>query len=140
VEGQNFEVFTDETRKKQDELIIAEMTDAMKTMIDPARVRAMGERLQAIKNGETAENPIAAVELTVKELDLRETEKDSILETFLRDGDYSQWGMAAAVTELANEDSTSYDRACELEDIGGKILAMNLRQWGTIAHAEKIAA
>lgn len=140
VEGQDFEIFTDETRRMQDELIVAEARDAMTTMIDPERVRAMGERLVAIKAGEKAGSPIAAVEVTVKELDIRESEKDSILETFLRDGDYSQWGMAAAVTEVANSDDVTYDRACELENIGGQLIAMDLNRWTKIATAEKVAA
>lgn len=140
IEGQDFEIFTDETRRLQDQTIIAEVTDAMKTMVDPVRVRAMGERLQAIKSGEQAVNPVAAVEVAVQELDVRDTEKDSILTTFLRDGDYSQWGLTSAVTEIANQEDTSYERACELEQIGAQLIQMNQARWNKIATAEKVAA
>ena len=45
-----------------------------------------------------------------------------------------------AVTELANSDDVSYERACELENIGAQILQFNQAQWHKIATAEKVAA
>jgi len=140
IEGQDFEVFTDETKKKQDEVIIAEVNDAMQTMVNPDRVRAMGERLRAIKNGEQVQDAFAAVDALAKEVDLRESEKESILTNFLKDGDFSQWGMTNAVTELANEDDVSYERATELETVGAQIIQMNAQRWLKVATAEKVAA
>ncbi len=136
IEGVDFEVFTDETKRKQDEVIMAEVADALAAMVDPERVRAMGERLHAIKDGEKAGKPVAAVEAIAEVVELTENEQASVLETFLKDGDYSQWGMVSAVTEVAN--TGDYARACELETIGAKIIDLDLNQWAKIARAEPV--
>ncbi len=141
VEGAGFEVFSDETKRKQDELIIAQLNDAFGTMVDPARVQAMGDRLRAIKNGETVDDAFAAVDQLAVELnDLRESDKQGILESFLKDGDYSQWGMVNAVTEQANREETTYKRACELEELGATLIHFSAQRWNKIATAEKVAA
>ncbi len=140
IEGDCFEVFSDETKRKQDELIIAEVHDTLHTMIDPQRVQAMGQRLRAIQSGDKVQDSFAAVDALAKEVDLREGEKQGVLESFLRDSDFSQWGMVNAVTEQANKESVSYERACELEQIGAQIVQLNPTQWKRIAEAEKLAA
>lgn len=138
--SEDFEVFSDATKRKQDELIIAEVSDALGTMVDPARVLAMGDRLRAIKAGEKVGDAFAAVDKLAVELDLRESEKSGILESFIRDGDYSQWGMVNAVTEQANKDEVSYDRACELEELGAEIIKFSAQRWQKVAEAQKVAA
>lgn len=140
VEGQDFEVFSDETKRKQDELIISEMNDALSTMVDPVRVKAMGDRLRAIKQGETVQDTFAAVDQLAVELEVREGEKQGILESFLADGDFSQWGMVNAITEQANREETTYERACELEELGGSLIQFTAQRWNKIATAEKVAA
>jgi hypothetical protein len=139
-EGQNFEVFSDDTRRKQDELIIAEVTDALKTMVNPERVRAMGERLRSLKTGLQVEDPFAAVDVLAKELDIREGEKKGILTSLLRDSDFTQWGLINAVTEQANAEDISYERACEFEQLGAQIASFSSQRWQKIATAEKVAA
>lgn len=140
VEGQDFEVFSDETKRKQDEVIIAELTDALGTMTNPDRVRAMGERLRALKSGETVQDAFAAVDALAKEVDIREGEKQGILSSLLRDQDFTQWGVLNAVTEQANSDEVSYERACEIEQLGNQIAKLNTQRWHRIATAEKVAA
>ena len=61
-------------------------------------------------------------------------EKDNILESLIKGQDYSRWGLLNAVTAQANE-VKSYDRAIELEEMGGKILGMNQSTWRDIAEA-----
>lgn len=136
----NFEVFSDDTRRKQDELIIAELSDGMGTMINPERVQAMGNRLREIKSGVEAIDPVSAVDAVVEKLDLKEAERNSVLESFIRDRDYSQWGMVNAVTERANSEDVSYERACELEEIGSKLIQLPAAQWNRIAQTVSVAA
>jgi hypothetical protein len=47
--------------------------------------------------------------------------------------------MVSAVTEQANKDEVTYERACELENIGAQLLQFNIKQWGKVAQAEKVA-
>lgn len=141
VSDAGLEVFSDATKKQEDELIVAQLTDAVKTISSPEAVAKLADTLRAAAATEFTKNPVQAVELAVKELPIREVEKDSILQTFLRDQDFSKFGLASAVTEVANNaEIASYDRANELEDLGGQILQLNAVQWNRYVNAEKIAA
>jgi hypothetical protein len=130
-----FEVFSDETKRKQNELIIAEVADAMKALTNVENVQMMGDALRATKEGAQVENAFAAVDQLAKEVDIRDGEKESVISNFLQDGDFSKWGMINAVTKVANTDAVDYDRACELENIGGQLIDMQMSQWNRIAVA-----
>ena len=135
IEGECFEVLSDATRALEDKAVISAVNDGLHALSDPSRVAAKADKLRATSESEAAQFPIAAVDLAVKELDLRESERDGILETFLRDNDHTQFGLASAVTEQANSTEVPYARACELEDIGGQILQLSMQRWTQIAHA-----
>lgn len=136
IEGVDYEVLSDESRALEDRTIISQVSDVMRAMGSKEFSDKLGDKLRAAAHTERVERPTAAVDLAVKELDLKESERDSILETFIADRDYTQWGLASAVTAQANDEQISYERACELEDIGGKILSMQLQQWSKFVHAE----
>lgn len=134
------EVFSDDTQRKADELIIAEVSDAFRVVSDPARVEQMASKLRALKAGEQVGDAFAAVDALAQELDIRESEKQGILGSFLRDGDMTRWGLLNAVTEQANSDDISYDRAQEIEEVGAQIINLTPASWLKIATAEKVAA
>ena len=138
IEGVDFEVMSDKSKELEDATIISQVSDVMGALAKPEFAQAMGDKLRAATQTADVKEPVAAVELAVKELDLREGESDSILETFIKDGDYSKWGLASAVTSVANSDDTTYERACELEDVGAKVLELNLHQWTRFVEAEKV--
>ncbi len=112
----------------------------MEAMSKPEFAQSMVDRLRTVTQTGDVESPVGAVDLAVKELDLREDEKESILTTFIEDRDYSQWGLASAVTAVANQEATSYERSCELENVGAQIIDLNQVQWNRFIKAEKIAA
>jgi hypothetical protein len=132
----DFEVFSDETKRKQNELIIAEIVDSMKALTDPANVQKMGDKLRSLKDSIVVENAFQAVDQLAKEVDIRDGEKEDIISNLLSDGDFTQWGMLNAVTKVANDDAVDYERACELENIGAQIIDMQYQQWKRIALAE----
>lgn len=137
-----FEVFSDETKRKQNELIIAEVTDAMKALTNPENVQKMGDALRATKAGPQVapNNTFAAVDQLAKEVDIRDGEKESVIANFLQDGDFSRWGMINAVTKIANTDAVDYERACELEKVGSNLIDFNQAQWDRIVNAVPVAA
>ena len=135
-----FEVFSDETKRKQNELIIAEVTDAMKALTNEENVVKMGDALRATKEGTQVDDAFAAVNQLAKEVDIRDGEKEDIIGNLLMDGDFSRWGMLNAVTKIANAEEVEYERACELENIGSQLIDMQLAQWNRIATAERVAA
>lgn len=136
IEGVDYEVLSDRSRKLEDDTIISQVSDVMRAMATPEFANQLGNKLRRASSTEPVERPVAAVDLAVKNLDLQESERESILEAFIGDRDYTQWGLASAVTRQANDGQISYERACELEDIGGQILSMELNQWNRYVHAE----
>lgn len=140
IEGVDFEVLSDQSRELEDKAIISQVSDVMTALANPEFAQKMVTRLRATTETGDVQSPIGAVDLAVKELDLREDEKETILTTFIEDRDYSQWGLASAITSVANKETTSYERACELENVGSNVIDLNQLQWNRFVQAEKIAA
>ncbi|MCP4144862.1 MAG: DUF932 domain-containing protein [bacterium] len=137
IEGVDYSIMSDETRAAEDKALVSQTADVMRALASPELAQKMGDKLRATKDTTLVVNPVDAIEVLAKDVGLRQDEKDSVLESFIKDRDYSLWGAVNAVTEQANNSETcSYDRATELEEIGGKMLSMGGRQWDKIALAE----
>lgn len=136
IEGVDYEVLSDKSRELEDQVIISQVTDVMRSMANPEFAQKMGDKLRAAAATEDVKRPMAAVDVAIKELPLQETDRESILTTFLQDGDFSKWGLASAVTSVANRDDISMERAHEIEDVGAQILEMGLRDWSRYVNAE----
>ena len=139
IEGVDFEVLSDESRELEDKAIISQVSDVMKALAKPEFAQKMVDRLRATTETGDVQSPVNAVDMAVKELDLRDDEKESILTTFIEDRDYSQWGLASAITQVANKEAVTYERACELENVGANVIDLNQIQWNRYIQAEKVA-
>lgn len=136
IEGNNFEIMSDRSKKLEDEAIMSQLTDVMSAIGDPEFSRQMGDKLRSINTGEPIQNPVPAIELLAKEVGLTQKEQDKALENLIADQNYTQWGAVNAVTKIANSESVDYDRACELEEIGAKLIDITNAQWRRFARAE----
>ena len=132
-------LLSEATMRKEDELIISAARDVLTNLASPAFTQKMGDRLRRLRETNNVKDPHAAVEAVTKELRMTETESRGVLESFIRDRDYSQWGMLNAITEQANTEE-SYVRASHIEELGNKIINLPANRWNTIANMEKIAA
>jgi len=134
------DILSDDTKRKEDEANIAVIGDIMKAMANPVVVNQLGSKLRELKTGEQIKNPVQAVQVAVKELKLQESESELVLQNLISDGDFSRYGLLNAITEVANRDNVSQDRAFELEEIGSSLMTIQLRDWQKIANAERVAA
>ena len=83
----------------------------------------------------TAEHaPEDAIESVGKKFSLSESEVKQAKRSLLEDGDYSRWGFANAITNIAHK-SEDYDRATDLQELGGNIINLNPREWKRVALA-----
>ena len=132
----DFQVFSDETQELNKKAIIASISDMFKAIASPVFAQQMGDKLRAAANTDVVKQPVAAVEKIVNDFELRENERTSVLETFLRDGDFSKWGMASAVTEVANNVKIcDGERINDIENIGGRILELSTKAWSRVVEA-----
>jgi hypothetical protein len=66
-----------------------------------------------------------------KRLELTENEVAQVRENFLSDESFDRWGLANAITKVANTHD-SYDRALELQSIGGNVMTLGLRAFNDL--------
>lgn len=132
-------LLSEQTARKEDELIISAARDVLAHLASPDFAAEVQARLNAVGNSQPVKDAQAAVEAMCKELTLTEKETRGALEAFIRDQDYTQWGMVNAVTEQANV-TEDYNRATFLEEAGNKIINLPANRWKVIATVDRIAA
>ena len=127
-------IYQQDTIEAATQLALLQIRDAVTTFADPKWFDGFVETLRKATETPLVERPVKAVEVLAKTVGFTQEEGESILERLIREGDYSKYGMLNAVTNLAN-DTDSYDRASELEFIGGQILDLSPTQWERVAVA-----
>lgn len=126
-------VYRDETIAADDRALMMKLQDVVRAASGDA-FRAVVERMREATEGPVVQSPVKAVEVLGRTVGLRGAEKDSVLERLIRGQDYSRYGVMNAVTNLAN-DAPDYDRATELEALGGRVLTLGADQWRQVAEA-----
>lgn len=122
--GARMEEFTtiewsEETKEKNMELIIAQVKDAVKTFTSP---EFLGKAVSLFEEaaGIQLTKPQETIELVSKEMVFSEKEKDSILNYFIRGGDNTMFGINQAMTYYAQKDADP-DRQYELEVLATEV-------------------
>jgi hypothetical protein len=127
--------YKDDTLIADDRAFALKMRDIVRGAADEVQFQAQVEKLRA-----TTERKIESVDLTPavevvkKKYNLTENERGGILGYLQRGGDFDQYGMVNAVTRFS-QDVDDYDRASELERIGGKLIEASGREWAEIGRA-----
>lgn len=140
IEGEGFEIMSDQSKKLDDEAILSQVNDVMHAIATPEFVDKMGNKLRALKEGEVIKHPVPAIELLAKDYGFTQAESDQVLQNLIEDRDYSRWGMVNAVTKVANTEIVDYDRASDLEVVGSKLIDITNAQWQRFVQAEPVAA
>lgn len=123
---------SDETQRLADEAFVSSLKDIVRLGGDPDVFADICDKLMEAAEQKIEGNVESAIERVTERFSLSETEGASVLENLIRDGDYTKWGVANAVTRTA-EDVPSYDRATELERLGGNIIELSERNWMALA-------
>jgi hypothetical protein len=140
--GDAYELYTNETLALDDAAFYGKVVDTVKATLTSGdkfqkiverMLEAAGEKLEKKADIE------AAVTVLAQKVKLNEGERGSVLKHFIEGGDLSRWGMVNAVTRAA-EDAPTYDRATEMEKLGGQVLALPTPEWRQIASAVKAKA
>lgn len=133
-EDNTYQVFRDETLMADDRAFFMACADVVRAAVDEVRFRELVDAMQAAAQDVEVQSVVPAVQRLASTENLNDGERDSVLTHLAAGGDLSRWGLLSAVTRAA-EDVDSYDRATELEELGGKLLAYSEREWHSIATA-----
>lgn len=128
------EVWRNDTMAADDRAILLKVRDVVAAALDEADFARTLDKLRAAAEDRVEGNPVKAVETLGKTVGISEGEQAGVLRHLIEGGDLSRWGMANAVTRLAN-DVADYDRATELEMTGGKVINLAPAEWAAIREA-----
>ena len=116
-----YELYSDETLQADDKAYFMKVQDIVSAAVDETKFLLTVDKMRQAKNIKTGDNPVETVEILGDKYLLNKNERASVLRHFIMDRDFSQFGLVNAVTRTS-QDVEDYNRATELERIGGTIL------------------
>jgi len=131
----NSELFlTDATKSLEDKAVLSRVRDVIKACMSLDLLnKEVAEMEAAIQQKITGDVP-KAIEVMGDTLQLTQPERSGVLRHLIESGDLSRYSLMNAVTRYAS-DVPDYDRATELEALGGRILDLNKQEWTRVAEA-----
>ena len=121
-----YELYSDETLKANDKAYFMKVQDIVSAAVDETKFLLTVDKMRQAKTISTGDNPVEAVEVLGDKYLLNKNERASVLRHFIMDNDFSQFGLVNAVTR-ASQDVEDYNRATELERIGGTVLEDSIK-------------
>ena len=118
-----YELYSDETLQADDKAFFMKVQDTVKVAADKSKFMLTVGKMRESLGIRLEGNPVEEVELLADRFQLTQNERGDILRQLFMGGDNSRYGLLNAVT-AASQLSASYERATELERIGGEILSL----------------
>ncbi len=122
------EFFRDETRKQDDKAFWLKVRDIVNATLTQELFDRMVAKFESAAEASIDSDPVEVVEMTARRYGFNESERVTVLQHLIRDGDLSLYGLSGAITRTA-QDVDSYDRATELERVGGAIVELSRHDW-----------
>ena len=120
-----YELYSDETLAADDKAYFLKVQDIVSAAVDEARFHLTVDRMRASMDIPTGEDPMKTVEVLGDKYVLNKLERATILRHFIMGNDFSAFGLVNAVTR-GSQDVADYNRATELERMGGMLLEESL--------------
>ena len=118
-----YAIYSDETLAQDDKAFFMKVQDTVRCAVDEAKFMLTVDKMRAAMNIPLEHDPVQSVELLADKFMLNQNERGDVLRQLFMGRNNSQYGLVNAVT-AASQITESYERATELERIGGEILAM----------------
>lgn len=128
------ELLTDETQAAKDHAFWLESRDVIKGALDRALFNQIVDTMRASTERPITGDPVAAVRELANKFRLNESEAGGITKELFKNEEPTQFGLLNAVTRYSQQ-VEDYDRATDLERIGGEIITLEPGEWRTIAEA-----
>ena len=118
-----YELYSEETLAQDDKVFFMKVQDVVRVAVDEAKFQLTVDKLREATQIPLKYDPVKSVELLADKFQLTESERGDILRQLFMGGDNSRYGLVNAVT-AASKIAKSYERATDLERIGGEILSL----------------
>lgn len=133
-EAETYAVLTDEAREADDKAFMLKLRDSITAAVNETTFHAIIAQLGETASTKPMPKPMEGVQKLAKQYSLAEAETESVLHHLIQGANLTQYGLLNAVTRAA-QDVESYDRATELEEIGGDILTLSKTDWRNLVGA-----
>ena len=126
--------YSDATLAAADRAFWMQVQDTMRAAIQGDFFAPAVSQLRTAAAEKITGDPVKVVELAAQTFRLSDTERGSVLQHLISDGDLSRYGLLNAITRTGQE-VKSYDRAVELETTGSAVLHLTPSAWQRMAEA-----
>ena len=126
-------LFKDDTLQADDRAFFLKVRDVVQAAVSEATFIQVAQRMQKTM-GIALTAPIKAVEALGTRFLLNEEERNGVLQHLIEGGDLSGYGLVNAVTHFSHE-VKDYDRASDMEVIGGRLVDLPVHAWKELALA-----
>ena len=126
------------TKKERMKVFFMEMADIIRGTLTETMLTRISEPLVASMGRPITGHVDAVVDHLGKRMDLGGDEQQEIMRYLIDGGDLSQWGLSNAITRYS-QDVDSYDRASELEKLGGDVITLSPSDWHVISSSTRPA-
>ena len=132
VEG---DIYSDRTRRLDDETVLSAARDLIEAAVNETRFNAIVARMRESVSTTPSVDPVSTVETLAKTHDLSEEEQGRVLSAFVTDAPRNGLGLYGAVNAVtrASQEVEDYERATELEKLGGVLLDTPNSEWLKLA-------
>ncbi len=135
VSDEVYAVLTDKTKRLTDAALWSQVQDLVKAALDVKLFDQQVEKLQ-LAAGQKVESTsvVEVIEKVGRKFNLLEGERKSVLAELIQSGNLTRYGVHAAITRVS-ADVADYDRASELEKVGGEVIELAPSEWKVLAEA-----
>lgn len=128
-----FELLTDETKKATDKAVWMQVRDLVRAGFDQARFAAQCKKLGAAAEDRIGGDEVQeVVERVGRRFSFNEGERKGVLAQLIESADLTRYGLHAAITRHSQDTAIAYDRATELERIGGDVIELGKGEWNAL--------
>lgn len=127
-------MLSDATKTLEDKAVLSRVRDVIKGCMSLDLLQKEVELMEATQRNRITGDVPKVVNAIGEVLQLTQPERSAVLRNLIESGDLSQYSVMNAVTRTA-QDLDSYDRATELEAMGGRVLDLSSNDWNRIQEA-----
>jgi hypothetical protein len=128
------EFFKDETRRADDKAFWLKVRDVIQGAFQRDVFEKIVAHMKIAAHSPITGNIESVIELTQEKFGLNDDERSGVLKHLIQGADLTQWGLVNAITRTS-QDVPDYDRATDLERLGGVVLELPNKDWKVISEA-----
>jgi hypothetical protein len=128
------EFFRDATRRADDRAFWMKVRDVVSGAFRKDVFDRVVDKMRNVVDAEIVGDVARVVEVVQEKYQLNDGERSGILTHLIKEGDLTQYGLVNAITRYS-QDIVDYDRATDIERLGGVVLELPKSEWKEISEA-----